>query len=667
MTNKKLIAGFVALSMLPMAASAATIEELQAQINALMAQLNSAKPAATANCSYVFTKTLKLGMSDAEVMNLQKALNMDVATQVAAAGVGSVGNETMYFGPATKAAVVKYQNKHAADILAPLGLTMGTGQVGAATRAMLNKLCAGTTVTTPGTTPTTPVGDLKGGAGSFTATKYSTDVEDNVVTGSSEIIVSFKGKAEGSDVKVTNVKLALEKNTSGTGSTGSTYLNRYFKSFDIYAGDTKVGTADVGDFTRDSAGKYSMTAGISNAIVRMGSSNQVVFKIKANAVDTIDTENVGGSWKITYSDFRYTDATGVILTSSSSDSDTYFYVEKLASSSDVKIKVSSGSSNPDERIVFVSDDSSGDKVTMNEFKIKSEGTKITFDIVKASYAVTGTTTVLSDKATEIQLVRGDVVVDSIDPSSTAGSGSAYENDTTNHVLTFNLDTSEVVNQDETVTYKIVAKMQKINTSTFALGDTVTISIPTTDSSTKAVNAEDKNGDTISYTKFSGSASGKAQTFRATGIDVTKVTSSATAIPSGDTSKGYGKFTMDIKVTASGDDLWIPYTASSSASASTTIGIAYQMEDSSGSLISTGTTSAAVARVSGGTDDGNYVKIADGESSTLRITVSYDPTASGFARMQVARTNYALTKTTPTTSILLTPASTFETDSVDIRP
>lgn len=666
MTNKKLIASLLAVSMLPAAASAVTIEELQAQINALLA---AKAGTTTTTCSYVFTKTLKQGMSDAEVMNLQKVLNTDPSTQVAAMGVGSAGNETMYFGPATKAAVVKYQNKYAATILAPQGLTMGTGQVGASTRASLNKMCS--TPTTP-TTPTIPAttvtpGELKGGAGTFTATKYSSDVEDNVVTGSAETVLSFKGKAEGSDVKVTNVKLALEKITTGTGSTGSTYLNRYFKSFDIYSGDTKVGTADVDNFTRDSAGKYSMTVTINNAVVRMGTANQVIFKIKANAVDTIDTDNVNGGWKMTYSDFRYVDATGVILTSSSSDTDTYFYVEKLASSSDVKIKVSSGTSNPDERIVFVSDDASGDKVTMNEFKVKAEGTKITFDVVKATYAVTGTTTVLKNKTTEIQLVRGDTVIDSIDPEATEGAGTSYENDTTNKVLTFNLDTSEIVNQDESVTYKIVAKMQKINTSTFALGDTVSISVPSTDSSTKSVNAEDKNGDSISYTKFSGSSSGKAQTFRATGIDVMKVTSAATAIPKADTAVGYGKFTMDLKVTASGDDLWIPYTASSSASASTTIGVSYQIENSAGSVLSTGTTSAVVSRVSGGTDDNGYVKIADGENSTLRITVSYDPVASGFARMQVTRVNYALTKVTPTTSIVLTPESTFETDSVDIRP
>jgi DNA-directed RNA polymerase subunit beta' len=76
--------------------------------------------------------------------NLQKFLNKSSDTMVAASGAGSAGNETSTFGPATKAAVIKFQEKYAADILTPSGLSKGTGNWFAATRAKANALCTTT-------------------------------------------------------------------------------------------------------------------------------------------------------------------------------------------------------------------------------------------------------------------------------------------------------------------------------------------------------------------------------------------------------------------------------------------------------------------------------------------------------------------------------------------
>lgn len=44
------------------------------------------------------------------------------------------------FDAATRAAVIRFQEKHAVEILAPLGLATGTGYVGAATRAKINQI-----------------------------------------------------------------------------------------------------------------------------------------------------------------------------------------------------------------------------------------------------------------------------------------------------------------------------------------------------------------------------------------------------------------------------------------------------------------------------------------------------------------------------------------------
>jgi len=73
---------------------------------------------------YTFTKTLVLGMEDAEVFNLQKVLSLDPA-------IYPEGEVTGYFGKMTEAAVKRFQKKY--------GIRT-TGQVGPQTRAKLHEL-----------------------------------------------------------------------------------------------------------------------------------------------------------------------------------------------------------------------------------------------------------------------------------------------------------------------------------------------------------------------------------------------------------------------------------------------------------------------------------------------------------------------------------------------
>lgn len=79
-------------------------------------------------------RDLTVGSQGDQVKKLQQCLAKDPQLYPDGTVSGS-------FGPLTKAAVIKFQEKYAKDILAPQGLKSGTGKVGGATRDKLNELC----------------------------------------------------------------------------------------------------------------------------------------------------------------------------------------------------------------------------------------------------------------------------------------------------------------------------------------------------------------------------------------------------------------------------------------------------------------------------------------------------------------------------------------------
>jgi peptidoglycan hydrolase-like protein with peptidoglycan-binding domain len=128
------------ISTRPIAGAAALMFERTAQ--------GAVVPAATAP-ALEWSRNLAQGDTGQDVKELQQFLNLDlkpaggtsdISTVIAKSGPGSPGQETMTFGPATKQAVMNFQQEFAADILTPSGLTAGTGIVDEPTRAKIHAL-----------------------------------------------------------------------------------------------------------------------------------------------------------------------------------------------------------------------------------------------------------------------------------------------------------------------------------------------------------------------------------------------------------------------------------------------------------------------------------------------------------------------------------------------
>jgi len=93
----------------------------------------------SSNSGSSFLRTLKSGVTSSDVKKLQIFLNSQ-GFIVAKNGAGSPGHETTYFGLATKAALMKFQQAYKKEILEPQGLTVPTGFFGVATMNEVNAL-----------------------------------------------------------------------------------------------------------------------------------------------------------------------------------------------------------------------------------------------------------------------------------------------------------------------------------------------------------------------------------------------------------------------------------------------------------------------------------------------------------------------------------------------
>lgn len=109
----------------------AQIENLKAQIDEIKAKLGIGNN--QTSCSD-FNSNLYFGYSSSSVKCLQEFLKSQ------GAGIYPEGLVTGYFGSLTRAAVIKFQEKHASEILTPINLYVGTGFVGSSTRAKINQL-----------------------------------------------------------------------------------------------------------------------------------------------------------------------------------------------------------------------------------------------------------------------------------------------------------------------------------------------------------------------------------------------------------------------------------------------------------------------------------------------------------------------------------------------
>ncbi|MCK9446242.1 hypothetical protein M0Q50_05055 [bacterium] len=241
---------------------------------------------------FTFTTNLKQGSTGNDVKYLQILLNSDAATSI-----GNKGSETTYFGAMTKAAVVKFQNKYASEVLTPYGLTAGTGFFGSASRTKANAMIAAGGST--GTVTTYP-------AGCTSATGYSSTtgqscaggtVTTPVVGGAFSVALSTDNPAATTLVqKQSGADLAHYTFSNGTSTpivVTSVTLNKIGVSADstlanVYLFDGAVRLTDAASV---SSGKATFNA--TSGIFTIPANGTKTIAVKSDIADVTSGQTVG--------------------------------------------------------------------------------------------------------------------------------------------------------------------------------------------------------------------------------------------------------------------------------------------------------------------------------------------------------------------------------------
>jgi len=570
-----------------------TVDELQAlltQLQAQLAEMTGTTPAVSgdlpAACAGIsFSRNLALGTTGTDVKCLQAMLNMDPETQLAASGVGSAGQETEYFGSLTRAAVIKFQNKYASEVLTPIGLTAGTGFVGTRTIAKLN-----TMLTTAPTTPTTPTipadtGDDEEGVEDGDEEGVEDDDEEyadvegelevkvtpspinnqEIAWGSENVsVMGIELKAKHSPIKVSRIDIEFNNarpfdyiNHLAIYDGENALAGKAVNSANLTGtGNTRTMRITGFDVTVPADGSKVLTVKVSNeSRPRVtGSSNTLTITVKAGAVRGVDGA------KLT----QYNTGTAART----------FYNDSAAEGAKLEVKINTNS--PEEGIAITDEDSTTQHELLRfDVKATKNAGKITDIVFDATGSATGAHIVA------YKLYDGSTLLGSESYSATP---------------TFSGLEVEIA-KDTTKTLRVEVEMNKAISG-------VTSSISISPTSTK-ITAESANDEAVT---LSGSTvTGETIYFYEAAPVISNVTTDIKErIQEGVTTTQIDG-TINFTLTAQGGDIIVTSTA---------IGVNAATE---GGVVSTGVTSSLI-KVDGKT--GTAVTITAGQSKNVTISATY---------------------------------------------
>jgi peptidoglycan hydrolase-like protein with peptidoglycan-binding domain len=632
-------------------AKAQLSEDLQKMINDLLAQIatlqsqvgQGGSSSAAGVCPYTWTRDLNTGATGADVKMLQQFLNANADTRVSATGAGSAGMETETYGPATAAAVSKFQVMHRADILTPAGLVNPTGYFGPSTRAKANAACASAPVVTPGEDTEdeeedTESSDLSGEASLDTLTIDSAS-DDELEEGAedaevAELTVEFTD----GDASISRLDVSFD---DANNSPINTDVWDVLDTVTLWVDGEMVAEMDASnedDYQDEDTG----TLRFSGLDIVAMEDEELDITIAATLQGSIDSDDQD-TYSVSVDTIRFFDADGVATTEESMDfelGDTVtFSIEEAGAEDELIVKTST--SDIDGTTLQVEDDSKSDFMPVFVFDIDTDDSvnDIELNTVVVNVAVTGgATTTYATVIDDAELVIDGVTIDDF----TVGSTTA-----TSTTLTFDVDGDVTIDAGDRVAAELNLKFKAL----LVEGTTVTASITGTTSTIDAEGADD-----LGTSQISGAATGDVHTLRTAGMDVSVDTVDADVTTADGNVNDYATYVVSVDVTAFEQDVYLAINDATSTD--------WSLETSSGAAVTIGT--STVTLTSTGDEQGAYFLINEGETETITLTVTFSPGVTNTAaRLQLDALMFAATGVAPTQTWTASPDEDYRTAVVTI--
>lgn len=579
----------------PAAAQSDLIAQLQAQINALMAQLSSLQggsttPSTGAACT--FTRPLTVGSQGNDVACLQQYL--------VARGhlVMPAGASYGYFGTITRDAVARWQ---AANGVAP-----AAGYFGPISQARYVAVAGAPTTpggpTTPGTGITTP-----GVEGTLTATRNPTPTNGVRVYGGENraAALGLRLEARLSDIRVERVTVQVP---------GTSFYNRVASRIYILDGSTVVGSSDLNSNTVVRNGSdYEVTITGINYIVPRNSTRvlTVAFDIYSNVAGQQGSKTV----TVPQDGVRGVDGAGLnVYAGSSAITGSFDLRDELATEASLRISLNTNS--PVTGSVVASEgtqDDEIDNVEVLRFDVRAERDSVEIRDLTAGIAVGGSG---NASVTAVYLYDGSTLI---------GSDVVVNGSTTFRNIDY------VIARDQTRTLSLRVDIRNAS-------NTPTTVTATTTANTTNIVAENSVGDILGVlagTSLNGNVAGNTITFIKAGPEITLANPPSIQKSSTQAGTSTAQATFHIRIRALGEDVTLANTGAfefkryfgSSSSSATTTGVSYSAP-SSGVILGTG-----------------KFTIPEGNTVTIPVDVIYTaapgdtPTATAFG---LANVNWGLT-------------------------